>query len=431
MRPRSTDITNLAFPYSCIVQKPEDAVEYYEAYKNIGRKYTILDRYDLPARVIQAGLDLTGKKFIKKGTYNMDDTLTVTEKGKAKIEGEGMYATILKAINVKNILNIAVETGYPSGAHIADIWFNANSKDINCIKTDRFQDSVIERCYFTGRTTSKYLVELDDFDGWLLQALRFESFKFGVLFNHTGTGGYAQSGSSRLFHSSFYPWTDDAIMTEVAGTNISRLWFRDCSFLGAAQNSGQMGIKANKSFCWVIDNNFEYCDPSISLGGQKWTIRDNHFSIYGTSYGIYMTGVGGKHIIMNNEWSPHDNAKAIYVDFWAGRYCFIHEPDLTIDDLVFASATDRQESILDIKPDNPSAISVGASVFTYQNLDGWVEQILISGGTVSAIEFSRDGTNWYPTVAPVYLQPLDRVRVTYSSVPTMTKVPICPKSINV
>lgn len=74
----------------------------------------------------------------------------------------------------------------------------------------------------------------------------------------------------------------------------------------------------------------------------------------------------------------------------------------------------------------PSAITVGASPFIYQNSTGAPGDALISGGTVTLIEFSRDGTNWFSTGTQVGftpLSPLDRVRVTYTAAPNMTFIP--------
>lgn len=71
-----------------------------------------------------------------------------------------------------------------------------------------------------------------------------------------------------------------------------------------------------------------------------------------------------------------------------------------------------------------SNLTVGASPFTYQNTAVYQEDILITGGIVSLIEFTRDNSTWYTrTGDTVSLSPSDRVRVTYSSTPTMTKIP--------
>jgi len=54
-------------------------------------------------------------------------------------------------------------------------------------------------------------------------------------------------------------------------------------------------------------------------------------------------------------------------------------------------------------------------------------QAHIGGGTVSVIEFSRDGTNWYDTgvtTGLVQMDKGDRLRVTYSVAPTFTYFPM-------
>lgn len=75
----------------------------------------------------------------------------------------------------------------------------------------------------------------------------------------------------------------------------------------------------------------------------------------------------------------------------------------------------------------PAAITVGASPFVYQNATGYTAEIICSGGTVTEIAISRDGTTYYPTGltsgTPV-LGPGDRVKVTYSATPTMTSFAI-------
>lgn len=69
-------------------------------------------------------------------------------------------------------------------------------------------------------------------------------------------------------------------------------------------------------------------------------------------------------------------------------------------------------------------VVVGTSPFTYSApVKG---SVIVSGGTVSAIAFSRDGTTFYATgqTAGMFaLNAQDRLRVTYSVVPTMTFVP--------
>jgi len=74
----------------------------------------------------------------------------------------------------------------------------------------------------------------------------------------------------------------------------------------------------------------------------------------------------------------------------------------------------------------PSNITVTASPMTYQNATGYNADVIISGGTISSIEFTRDNVTFYTTgltTGVITLSPSDRVRVTYSVAPTMTLVP--------
>lgn len=74
----------------------------------------------------------------------------------------------------------------------------------------------------------------------------------------------------------------------------------------------------------------------------------------------------------------------------------------------------------------PSGITPGASPYTYQNLDGYSERVIVRGGTVSLVEISADGTNFEDVgvVAGAFLlEPAGKVKVTYSVAPTMRKIP--------
>jgi len=74
----------------------------------------------------------------------------------------------------------------------------------------------------------------------------------------------------------------------------------------------------------------------------------------------------------------------------------------------------------------PFAITPGASPYTFQNTNTYPADVIVSGGTVSAVAFSRDNVTFY-TVGQINgmfaLSPYDFLRVTYMLVPTMTLVP--------
>jgi hypothetical protein len=77
---------------------------------------------------------------------------------------------------------------------------------------------------------------------------------------------------------------------------------------------------------------------------------------------------------------------------------------------------------------NPvSSITVTASPFTYQNSTGYDASVLVNGGTVSLVQFSRNNVTYYTTSAAtntiLMLSPNDYVKVTYTAAPTMVLVP--------
>lgn len=77
-----------------------------------------------------------------------------------------------------------------------------------------------------------------------------------------------------------------------------------------------------------------------------------------------------------------------------------------------------------LAPGNLVALTPDASPYTYSApTKGFV---IISGGTVSLVEFSRDGVTYYATAqtsGQFTLSAQDFLRVTYAVAPTMTFVP--------
>ena len=77
-----------------------------------------------------------------------------------------------------------------------------------------------------------------------------------------------------------------------------------------------------------------------------------------------------------------------------------------------------------LPPENESAVVLGASPYAYQAQRAGT--VIVSGGTVSAIDFSRSGTTYYSTGATAGVFPvsaLDYLRITYTVAPTVTFVP--------
>jgi hypothetical protein len=89
-----------------------------------------------------------------------------------------------------------------------------------------------------------------------------------------------------------------------------------------------------------------------------------------------------------------------------------------------------QPPVIPTTPQNygtlPTAITVTASPFTYINQTGGDVDVIVSGGGISLLEFSRNGATFYSTgsfYGMFSLSPYDRLRATYVSAPTMTLVP--------
>lgn len=82
--------------------------------------------------------------------------------------------------------------------------------------------------------------------------------------------------------------------------------------------------------------------------------------------------------------------------------------------------TDETLGLTQPSQDAVAAITVGASVFSYKAPNAGV--VIITGGTVSLIEYGRNGTFTTTgiTVGLVPVSKADTVRVTYSVLPTMS-----------
>lgn len=77
-----------------------------------------------------------------------------------------------------------------------------------------------------------------------------------------------------------------------------------------------------------------------------------------------------------------------------------------------------------LPPGNVEPVTPGASPYIYSATKRG--SMIVEGGTVSAVEFSRDGVTFYDVGAVAGMFPInasDQLRVTYAVVPTMTFVP--------
>ena len=74
----------------------------------------------------------------------------------------------------------------------------------------------------------------------------------------------------------------------------------------------------------------------------------------------------------------------------------------------------------------PTGITLTGSPFTYVNTSDLLVDVMISGGGMTNLEFSRDGVTFFNTgsyYGMFGLSPGDQLRATYVSPPTITLVP--------
>lgn len=73
----------------------------------------------------------------------------------------------------------------------------------------------------------------------------------------------------------------------------------------------------------------------------------------------------------------------------------------------------------------PAGIAVGGSPFLYHNVSTSDQSVIVKGGIVSLIEFSRDNVSFFDcgvVAGMFYLSKGDYLRVTYTGLPTMTSI---------
>lgn len=87
--------------------------------------------------------------------------------------------------------------------------------------------------------------------------------------------------------------------------------------------------------------------------------------------------------------------------------------------------TNLYTAVIDGMPQPPEQMTIGVSPAVYTAVIRG--QAHIGGGTVSAIEFSRDGTTWFNvgvTSGFIQMDTADSIRITYTILPTLTYFPM-------
>jgi len=190
-----------------------------------------------------------------------------------------------------------------------------------------------------------------------------------------------------------------------------------------AQGNGSKGIQAPGNVN-VIGNYIYSVQYGIGLVNNNNNCNDNYITNIG-SQAIQISGNYNK--VSNNYIITSYNAIA---EYGTSNYNIIENnilQNITSTPIVFTGANTIARNNFGYNPQPVASITVGASPFTYQNLDHYPEDIIISGGTVSSIAWSRDGSTYYNlglTSGVFHLEPGEYLQVTYTAAPTMTKVPL-------
>jgi len=153
---------------------------------------------------------------------------------------------------------------------------------------------------------------------------------------------------------------------------------------------------------------------------------------------IYGSGSGGTGIHLYNAVTYMEVGDNYVENFGYGireennssDYNMIYQNNVTNNNTYKISVAGTHTVIKDNLGYNPQAIasvSVGTSPYAYHNTDHYPEDVIVSGGTVSDISWSRDGSAYYATgvtAGKFRLEPSEYLKVTYSVAPTMTKCPL-------
>lgn len=187
-------------PYSCIVHKPDPAVEYYEAYKNIGKKYTRIGGYstDQPADCQQKAIDAItkGKINIREGIYKNEKAVVIGQDVKleldedVEIQPQGNFNVFQLKRNAK-LENGKINTSALGTFNKACVLLDGADK-MSFMASFRHQ-TMLKNVLFLGAYGAGKGTALElslDGDGEYLSGLQFErlsfeGFEYGILIKLT------------------------------------------------------------------------------------------------------------------------------------------------------------------------------------------------------------------------------------------------------
>lgn len=188
-----------------------------------------------------------------------------------------------------------------------------------------------------------------------------------------------------------------------------------------------------------IHDHIHFTDANlIAAEGMGWVCISS--GTYGTLNGVRGTLTSGSHILTVNLANSLRIGDYVKIGNDPNVYLVSYQQNGTRYELgSVARSTQENQSVSYVPPafvplakpaqaalPAPTAQPVGRSPYVYQNTQSYPIDVMVAKGTVSLMEWSRNGTAWYDTGLTrgiVTLSPGDRIRITYSSTPQMTIVP--------
>lgn len=173
--------------------------------------------------------------------------------------------------------------------------------------------------------------------------------------------------------------------------------------------------KAAKTCVRIGDN------PTADIFGNYWNLQidtadgQRGIDIYSKADLFLMS-------VWSSRGNPSPNQAIVFEDSAARNQLFLQRwmGGLTNN----AAAQTNKIYYCDAKTDVP--IRVGPSPYSYQNTDCRTQEVIVTGGSVSQIDISHDGSIWYDTTldkgGTFTLEPGMYLRITYSALPTMRKL---------
>lgn len=265
------------FPFSCIAHRPDSTVEYYEAYKNIGRKYALLKRYDLAKDVIQAGIDAlpsAGGGLQLKGVFTVLSGLAI-DRDYVKIIGEGRQRTLLDF----------------STAPAGSLFTLGNG-------TTRREAIELSDLSMKGRNSGAYAQTAINI--YYCRRLRFANLE---IYYFAGTDMYAVEGrmsDALIFDSSFWNNANN-LMINGASSNTANKIIANYFFLSAGSTGYHIDVQAGSTLNRIIGNLFEGSQNRARIAANNNVFGLNSFEVNSGATDLNIAGSG--HIVVGNNFT--------------------------------------------------------------------------------------------------------------------------------